>query len=116
MSLLNRIKKVEATLLQPALGAVLLREPAEETSEETREAFEAAIAEALAVGHQVVVHTASKEPNRRISGVIYEADEFAALAILLAHTPASDGHSRDKLSQIIASVQGTPLPVVRSPE
>jgi hypothetical protein len=113
MSLLNRIKKVEATMLQPALGAVLLREPAEDAGTEAREAFEAAIAEAIEAGHQVVVRTACYEPNRRMAGVIYESDGFVALLALAAHTPATDGRSKDMLCQALAEARGSALPVVR---
>ena len=82
MNLIHRIKKIEEQVHQMSIGAVLLREPAEEADEETSEAFEAAITEALAAGHQVVVHTASKELNRRIAGVIYESDGFIAFLAL----------------------------------
>jgi hypothetical protein len=113
MTLLHRIQKIEEQVHQMSIGAVLLREPAEEAGEETREAFEAAITEALAAGHQVVVHTAGKEPSRRIPGVIYEANEFNALTAMLAHTPADDGRSKDKLSQIIAELRCTTLPIAK---
>ena len=113
MTLLHRIQIIEEQVHQMSIGAVLLREPAEEAGEEAREALEAAIAEALAAGHQVVVHTANKEPNRRIAGVIYEPDGFVAFLALAAHTPATDGRSKSKLSQIIAEAQGTSLPVVK---
>ena len=113
MNLLHRIKKIEEQVHQMSIGAVLLREPAEEADEETREAFEAVITEALAAGHQVVVHTAGKDPNRRIVGVIYEANWFNALTAMLAHTPATNGRSKDKLSQIILEAQGTTLPIVK---
>ena len=113
MNLLHRIKKIEDQVHQMSIGAVLLREPAEEADEETREAFEAAITEALAAGHQVIVHTASKEPNRRIAGVIYESDGFIAFLALAANSPATDGRSKNKLSQIILEAQGTTLPIVK---
>ena len=113
MTLLHRIQKIEEQVHQMSIGAVLLREPAKESGEEARDAFEVAIAVALAAGHQVVVHTASKEPNRRIAGVIYESDGFVAFLELAAHIPATDGRSKNKLSQIIAEAQGTSLPVVK---
>lgn len=113
MTLLHRIQKIEEQVHLMSIGAVLLREPAKESGEEARDAFEVAIAVALAAGHQVVVHTANKEPNRRIAGVIYESDGFVAFLELAAHIPATDGRSKNKLSQIIAEAQGTTLPIVK---
>ena len=66
MTLLHRIQKIEEQVHQMSIGAVLLREPAEEAGEEAREALEAAIAEALAAGHQVVVHYRRHELHRQL--------------------------------------------------
>ncbi len=112
MTMLHRIKEIEATIQQLATGAKLLHEPAEDAGKEAREAFDNELAKAVEAGHQVVVHTFGKYPYLRIAGVIYESDKFNALTALLAHTPATDGRSKNKLCQIIAEAQGTTLPVV----
>ena len=112
MNIRNRIEKIEAVIKQSSKAAVLLREPAEDADKEAHSTFEAAIAEAHTAGHTVVVHTSGKEPRQRIAGVIYESDSFSAMCTLMAHSPATDGRSKDKLCQIIAAVQGTTLPVV----
>lgn len=113
MTLLHRIKKIEDQIQQSTAGAILLHEPAEDTNKEAREAFDNELAKAIEAGRQIVIHTSGKEPNRRIGGVIYEASGFNAFLALAAHTPATDGRSKDKLCQIIADAQGTTLPVVR---
>lgn len=112
MTMLHRIKKIEATIQQSATGAVLLHEPAEDADREAREAFDAELDQAKEAGQVVVVHTSGKWPHRRIPGVIYESEALAALCALMAHTPATDGRSKDMLSQIVAAAQGTSLPVV----
>lgn len=109
MTLKTRIQKIEQVVKQSASGAVLLREPVDG---DDRESFESALAQAIEAGHQVVVHTANKEPNRRIAGVIYEPDGFVAFLALAAHSPATDGHSKDRLAQIIRESQGSTLPIV----
>lgn len=97
---------------QQTIDAVLLREPAEEAGNEARKVFEDEIAEAMEAGQQIIVHTAGKEPYRRIPSVIYESESFHALMALLANSAATNGHSNNKLSQIVSEAQGTPLPVV----
>jgi hypothetical protein len=111
MTLKSRIQKVEQAVKQTAIGAVLLHEPADGND---CEAFDNAMTEALKAGHQVVVHTSGASPNPRIPGVIYEANGFNAMMTMLAHTPATDGRSKDKLSQILKEAQGTTLPIVRT--
>ena len=113
MNILSRIEKLEALIQQSATGAILLREPSEDDGNEARATFENELSQAIEAGHQVVVHTFGKYPYLRIAGVIYESDAFAALCTLMAHTPATDGRSKDKLCQIIAEAQGSTLPVVR---
>ena len=112
MTLLHRIKKIEDQIQQSTAGAVLLHEPAEDAGKEAREAFDTELAKAIEAGHQVIVHTSGKYPYLRVAGVIYESDSFAAMCTLMAHSPAADGRSKDKLCQIIAAAQGTTLPVV----
>lgn len=97
---------------QQTIDAVLLREPAEEAGKEARVAFDDEIAAAMKGGQQIIVHTAGKEPYRRIPGVIYESESFHALMALLANSAATNGHSNNKLSQIISDAQGIPMPVV----
>jgi glyceraldehyde-3-phosphate dehydrogenase/erythrose-4-phosphate dehydrogenase len=111
MTLKYRIQKVEQAVKQSAIGAVLLHEPADG---DDRKAFDNAITEALNAGHQIVVHASGTVPNRRIAGVIYESDGFNAMMTMLAHTPATDGRSKNKLSQILAEAQGTTLPIIRT--
>ncbi|MBK8319974.1 MAG: hypothetical protein IPL05_16070 [Betaproteobacteria bacterium] len=113
MTLLHRIKKIEDQTQHLSAGAVLLREPAEDSCREAREAFDTELAKAIEAGHQVVVHTSGKYPCLRIAGVIYESGAFDAMCALMAHTPATDGRSKNKLCQIIAEAQGTTLPIVR---
>lgn len=110
MTLKSRIQKVELIVKQSASGAVLLREPA---NGDDRMPFDTAIAQAIEAGHQVIV-LATVEPTRRISGVIYAANEFEAQLALAANTPATDGHSKDRLAQIIRESQGSSLPVVKT--
>lgn len=110
MTLKTRIQKIEQVVKQSASGAVLLREPVDG---DDHESFESALAQAIEAGHQVVVHTANKEPNRRIAGVIYEPDGFVAFLSLAANSPSTDGRSKNKLSQIILEAQGTTLPIVK---
>ena len=98
---------------QSVVGAVLLREPSPDDGNEMREQFDTELTKAIEAGLQVVVHAASKERNRRIPGVIYEANALNALLALASHNPATDGHSPDKLSQILSEAQGTSFPVVR---
>jgi hypothetical protein len=111
MTLKFRIQKVEQAVKQSVIGAVLLHEPA---NGDDCEAFDNAMTEALKAGHQVVVHTSGTVPNRRIAGVIYEANGFNAMMTMLAHTPATDGHSKNRLVQIISAVQGTTLPIIQT--
>jgi hypothetical protein len=111
MTLKFRIKKVEPAAKQSAIGAVLLHEPADGND---HEAFDTAMTEALKVGHQVVVHTSGTAPNQRIAGVIYEANGFNAMMTMLAHTPATDGRSKNRIEQILAEAQGTTLPIIQT--
>jgi TRAP-type mannitol/chloroaromatic compound transport system substrate-binding protein len=113
MTLLHRIKKIEDQIQPLAAGAILLHEPAEDAGKEAREAFDTELAKAIEAGHQVIVHTSGKYPCLRIAGVIYESGAFDAMCALMAHTPATDGRSKNKLCQIIAEAQGTTLPIVR---
>lgn len=113
MSIHTRISKIEAALTNHAAGAVLLHEPSPNDDGEAQATFDCELAKAIEAGHQIVIHTYGKEPNRRIGGVIYESEAFAAWCALMAHTPATDGRSKDKLCQIINEVQGTTLPVFR---
>ncbi len=112
MTMLHRIIKIEATIKQSATGAMLLHEPAEDAGKDAREAFDAELDQSIEAGHVVIVHTSGEWPSRRIPGVIYESEAFAALCALMAHTPATDGRSKDMLSQTVAAVQGISLPVV----
>jgi hypothetical protein len=111
MTLKSRIQKVEQAVKQSAIGAVLLHEPADG---DDRKAFDNAMTEALNAGHQIVVHTSGTVPNRRIAGVIYESNGFNAQLALAAHSPATDGYSKNRLVQIISAVQGTTLPIIRT--
>lgn len=112
MSITRRIETLEAIVQRLATGAVLIREPSEDDGNEAKRTFESELDQAVEAGHQVVVHTAGKYPRQRIADVTYTSDAFAALCALLAHTPATDGRSKDKLCQIVAEVQGRALPVV----
>ena len=113
MNILSRIEKLEALIQQSAISTRLLREPSPDDGPEAMATFETEFAQAFEAGHQVIVHTAGKEPTRRIAGVIYEPNAFVAMLALAAHTPATDGRSKDKLFQIINEAQGSALPVVR---
>ncbi len=114
MTILNRLKKIETTMQQSSAGAVLLREPAGDAGQEARKAYEAAVSEALTAGQRVIVRTAGTSQRQNSGNIRYEESDFGALCSLLGALPANGGGTQ--LDQIIASVQGTPLPVVRSPE
>lgn len=112
MKLLSRIEKIEATLRESTTGAVLLREPPENASADEWETFGKLVSLALEAGQRVIVRASGASAFRRIRGAIYEPEDFSALLALLACSPADDGHSQDKLSQIVNGVQGSTLPVV----
>lgn len=115
MNIISRIRRIEAALPKPVMGAILLREPGPDATDEAREVFDNEISDAIASGYHVVVQTAGPIPAQRIHGVAYEAEQFNALLAKMALSPASDGHSPDRLSQVIAEISksGSTLPVVR---
>lgn len=113
MKLLNRIEKIEATLRNQSAGAVLLCEPASDANDAAWEQFSADVSAAQDAGQKVIARASGAPVIRRLAGVTYESDDFLALLALLADTPADDGHSKNRLCQIIEQVQGTSLPVVR---
>ena len=111
MTFKSRIQKVEQAFNKVTLNAVLLREP---DDGEDHKDFDTAFAHARNAGQQVIVHTSGTQPRQRIAGVIYEASGFNAFLALAAHSPATDGQSKNRLVQIISEAQGTTLPIVRT--
>ena len=115
MNIIARIRRIEAAMPKPVMGAILLREPGTDATDEAREVFEKEVSEAIGSGYRVVALTAGPLPIRRIAGVVYEAEHFNALLATMALSPANDGHSPNRLSQLIAEIctSGSSLPVVR---
>lgn len=115
MTIIARIRRIEAAMPKPVMGAILLRAPGTDATDEARTVFDNELYAALESGLCVVVHTAGPIPARRIPGVVYEEKHFNALLAMTALSPASDGHSPDRLSQLIAEISksGSSLPVVR---
>lgn len=109
MNIIARIRRIEAAI-QPAHGAIVLHEPAPDASAEAREAFEHELTSALESGATVIVRRNGTDRLRR-PGVTYVDNDLDALLHKLAATPSST--HKDALSELIASLQGTTLPVVR---
>jgi hypothetical protein len=111
MTIAKRIEKIEA-LIKAAPGAVLLREPPVDALEAEFYDHAQEVADALLQEAVVIVRRNGSDRLRR-PGVIYVDDDFNGLLAVLAHTPADDGKSKDRLSQILSEAQGSALPVVR---
>ena len=110
MTFKSRIQKIEQAVNQVTLNAVLLREPAEGDDHKD---FDTAFAHARNAGQQVIIHTSGPQPRQQIAGVIYEASGFNACLAQAAHSPATDGHSKNMLEQILNEVKGSALPIVQ---
>lgn len=110
MTLLARIKKIESTLLDTSVGAVLLREPPVDADDDTRNTFESEVREVLESGRKVIVRSNGQDRLRR-PGVEYYDDDFSAGLALAASTP--DPEHGDRLRAILAKCRNTPLPVVK---
>ncbi len=111
MTISKRIEKIEALIKAPP-GALLLSEPPPDAPEAAFDDQATKVANALLQEAAVIVIRNGSGRLRR-PGVIYVDDDFNGLSVLLANSAATDGRSRNKLSQIIAEVQGSSLPVVR---
>lgn len=111
MTIAKRIEKIESLIKVPP-GALLLREPPLDVPEAAFDDHATKVANALLQEAAVIVIRNGSDRLRK-PGVIYVDDDFNGMTALLAHTPATDGRSKNKLSQIIAEVQGSALPVIQ---
>ena len=109
MNIISRIRHIEASI-RPAPGAIVLHEPASDASAEAREAFDQELTSALESGATVIVRRNGTNRLRR-PGVTDVDNDLDALLHKLAATPSST--HKNALGELIASIQGTALPVVR---
>ncbi len=110
MNIAKRIEKIEA-LIRPVPGAILLREPPVDAPDAEFAEHAEKIEEAIFHDFIVVVVRNGSDRQRR-NGVTYVDDDFNGWLAVFANSPATDGRSSDRLSQVIREVQGTSLPVV----
>lgn len=110
MTIISRIKKIEADLAAAPNGAVLFREPAANEDDATREAFDAEVRKTLESGVKAIV-VRNGEDRLRHPGVTYVPNDFEGQLALAAATP--DPIHGDRLKAILAKAMGTTLPVVR---
>lgn len=109
MTIIARIRRIEAAI-QPAHGAIVLHEPAPDSTAEACAAFDHELSSALESGATVIVRRNGTNRLRR-PGVTYVDNDLDALLHRLAATPSST--HKNALAELIASIQGTALPVVR---
>ena len=114
MSIHSRVSRIEAAIGKNPDGAIILREPVADATGESHQIFEQELTTAIASGLRVIVLTSGEAPRLRVPGVSYTADSFDAFLTKLAMSPATDGRSRDLLSQVITEIcaTGSTLPVV----
>lgn len=110
MSILSRILRAESLMPLQSLGAVILREPPPEANGEAVSAFASAIVAEQSTGRSVIVVCNGTNRLRR-PGVTYVDNDLDALLHKLAATPSST--HKNALGELIASIQGSALPVVR---
>lgn len=110
MNILNRLRKIEASMRTTSACAVLLRQPPANASDDTHAAFRIEVIEAINAGQKVIVRC-NGEDRIRLSGVDYFDDDFSALCALLALTPSDS--AKNVLEEAIAKAQGSTLPVFR---
>lgn len=110
MNIISRIRRIEAAMIQPARGAVILREPAAIASDEARQTFEQELSGAQTAGHTVIVHR-NGTPRASQPGVTYVDNDVDALLHLLAFSH-SDSH-QNALAELLANIQGHTLQVVQ---
>lgn len=109
MNIAKRIEKLESQL-KTMRGAIMLEQPTGAAYAPEWDAFEATIADALAIGHTVVV-VRTNEALPRIAGVTYVPNLFEGQLAVLAATPADGFESA--LAKALHNARNTSLPVVR---
>ena len=109
MSIISRIRRAESLMPHQSPGAVILREPPSDATDEAVAAFASAMVAEQSTGHSVIVVRNGTNRLRRPC-VTYAANEFEAQLAAAATTP--DDVYGDKLRAILANCK-TGLPIVR---